>query len=129
MFALAHRLKPSSPGSTIRDFTARLGQLHRPLIERLTSLVAETAPEAEGSIKWGMPVYSAGRNVIYLEARARDHVSLGFFRGVDLEDPEGLLEGSGTALRHVKVASEEDIREDAFKALIRQAFDLAEDTD
>ncbi len=111
--------------TTIADFTARQGKLHRPLIERLAEIVETAAPEAEGSIKWGMPVYAAGRNVVYLEARARSHVSLGFFRGVDLEDPDGLLEGSGSALRHVKVASEEDIREEALRHLIRQAFDLA----
>ncbi|MFO7769020.1 MAG: DUF1801 domain-containing protein [bacterium] len=115
--------------TTIADFTARLGRLHRPLIERLDELVHRAAPEAEGTIKWGMPVYSAGRNVVFLEARARDHVSLGFFRGVDLEDPEGLLEGSGTALRHISVASAEDIREEAFRRLIREAFDRAKDLD
>ena len=38
----------------------------------------------------------------------RGQVNLGFFRGTSLDDPEGLLEGTGKAMRHVKVRSIED---------------------
>ena len=38
-------------------------------------------------------------------------------------DPEGLLEGTGKGMRHIKVRGPRDIRRDAFKALVRQAFD------
>lgn len=31
------------------------------------------------------------------------YVNLGFFYGASLTDPDGLLEGTGKALRHVKV--------------------------
>jgi hypothetical protein len=33
------------------------------------------------------------------------HVNVGFFRGAELADPEGLLEGSGKFMRHVKLSS------------------------
>jgi hypothetical protein len=33
----------------------------------------------------------------------RAHVNLGFYRGAALDDPNGLLEGTGKALRHCKV--------------------------
>ena len=33
------------------------------------------------------------------------HVNLAFNRGVDLPDPEGLLQGTGAAIRHVRVAN------------------------
>ena len=115
--------------TTISDFTARLGHLHRPLIERLARIVENAAPEAEGTIKWGMPVYSTGRNVVYLEARSREYVSLGFFRGADLDDPEGLLEGSGSALRYIRVSAPEQIPEEAIRQLVRQAFDRAQGRD
>ena len=31
------------------------------------------------------------------------HVNVGFFRGAELADPAGLLEGSGKSMRHVKL--------------------------
>ena len=51
----------------------------------------------------------------------RDHVNLMFPRGVDLKDPRGLLEGSGKAMRHVKMLSAGDVERPGIRALIRQA--------
>ena len=51
----------------------------------------------------------------------RDHVNLLFPRGVDLKDPGGLLEGSGKAMRHVKMVSASDVERPGVRALIRQA--------
>ena len=33
----------------------------------------------------------------------KNHVNVGFFRGAALDDPAGLLEGSGKRMRHVKL--------------------------
>lgn len=33
----------------------------------------------------------------------KDHVNVGFYHGADLNDPSGLLEGSGKRMRHVKL--------------------------
>jgi len=51
----------------------------------------------------------------------RDHVNLMFPRGVDLKDPEGLLEGSGKAMRHVKMRLCADVDRPGVRQLIRQA--------
>ncbi len=51
----------------------------------------------------------------------RDHVNLMFPRGVDLKDPKGLLEGSGKAMRHVKMRSAADAARPGVTQLIRQA--------
>ena len=51
----------------------------------------------------------------------RDHVNLLFPRGVDLKDPGGLLEGSGKAMRHVKMVSASDVERPGVRALIKQA--------
>src|SRR3989304_5545755 len=39
----------------------------------------------------------------------KEYVNLGFPRGVDLPDPEGLLEGTGKRARHVKITDAEII--------------------
>jgi hypothetical protein len=51
----------------------------------------------------------------------RDHINLMFTRGVDLKDPQGLLVGTGKAIRHVKMFTVDDVERPGVRALIRQA--------
>ena len=51
----------------------------------------------------------------------RNHVNLMFPRGVDLKDPKGLLEGSGKAMRHVKMLTPADVDRPGVRELITQA--------
>ena len=50
------------------------------------------------------------------------HVNVGFFRGAEIADPEGLLEGSGKFMRHVKLRSGEEVDVAALSALIDAAY-------
>ena len=50
------------------------------------------------------------------------HVNVGFFRGVELEDPMGLLEGTGKYMRHVKLRPGRDIDATALVRLIESAY-------
>jgi len=50
------------------------------------------------------------------------HVNVGFFHGFALEDPAGLLEGTGKRMRHVKLRRDAPIDSSALKALIRAAY-------
>ena len=49
------------------------------------------------------------------------HVNLGFNRGADLEDPNGLLRGSGKRIRHVRVESTEDLEPSHVRDFVRRA--------
>ena len=50
------------------------------------------------------------------------HVNVGFFRGAELDDPAGLLEGSGRFMRHVKLEPGRDVDAEALAALIEAAY-------
>ena len=50
------------------------------------------------------------------------HVNVGFFRGDALDDPEGLLEGSGRYMRHVKLRPNGPINHNALETLIDAAY-------
>ena len=65
---------------------------------------------------WGMAALSPYTN----------WVSLVFLRGVDLGDPDGLLEGTSAAVRHVKLRSTEQLaeRRGAIKRLLEGAARL-----
>ena len=50
------------------------------------------------------------------------HVNVGFFRGADLADPDGLLQGSGKSMRHVKLGPGREVDAAALSSLIRSAY-------
>jgi hypothetical protein len=52
----------------------------------------------------------------------KSHVNVGFFRGAEIADPEGLLEGSGRFMRHVKLRPELDVDAAALMKLIETAY-------
>jgi hypothetical protein len=98
------------------------------------------APEL-GAIarRWFLRMRSCGRDVREVmhdgcpTACARDaafgyvgvytaHANVGFFHGADLEDPTGLLQGSGKRMRHVKLKPGVDLDAAALEALIRAAY-------
>jgi hypothetical protein len=49
-------------------------------------------------------------------------VNVGFFRGAELEDPAGLLEGSGKYMRHVKLRPGSDTNPVALRTLVATAY-------
>jgi len=50
------------------------------------------------------------------------HVNVGFFRGADLADPNGLLQGTGRVMRHVKLRPEQSVDDSAVRRLIEAAY-------
>jgi len=50
------------------------------------------------------------------------HVNVGFFRGAAIADPDGLLEGTGKFMRHVKLSPERNVNAAALRKLIETAY-------
>jgi hypothetical protein len=50
------------------------------------------------------------------------HVNVGFFRGAEIADPDGLLEGTGKFMRHVKLRPDRDVDAGALRNLIETAY-------
>ena len=51
------------------------------------------------------------------------HVNVGFFRGAELPDPAGLLEGTGRFMRHVKLRPGREVDTRALRDLIANAYE------
>ena len=49
------------------------------------------------------------------------YVNLGFNRGAKLQDPEHILVGKGSSIRHVRIATAGDLRRPAVRRMIRAA--------
>jgi hypothetical protein len=54
-------------------------------------------------------------------APKKNYLNLYFMNGVDLTDPEHLLQGAGTRLRQVKIRKSDELNNKAFHALIGSA--------
>ena len=52
----------------------------------------------------------------------KGHVNVGFFRGAEIADPEGLLEGTGKFMRHVKLGPGRAVDATALRKLIGTAY-------
>jgi hypothetical protein len=52
----------------------------------------------------------------------RAHVNVGFFRGAEIGDAKGLLEGAGRFMRHVKLRPENHVDATALTRLIETAY-------
>ena len=50
------------------------------------------------------------------------HVTVGFFRGAEIADPDGLLEGTGKFMRHVKLSPDRHVDARALTTLIETAY-------
>jgi hypothetical protein len=108
------------PAAVERYILAQRPQL-RPLLRLLRKLIKDVLSNATEEVMWGQPCYRVGRQkVAYLHA-AGDHVNLGLFQGAELEDPKGLFEGTGKAMRHIKVRVPSDIKRRDFTTFLRQA--------
>lgn len=50
------------------------------------------------------------------------HLNVGFFRGATIADPDGLLEGTGKFMRHVKLRTGREFNAAALTTLIHTAY-------
>ena len=105
---------------TVDSWMAELEPPMREIAEALRDIILQAAPSLTESIKWNTPNYSRNGNVCYLAAN-KGHINLGFFNGVGLPNPDGLIEGTGAKMRHIKVRRLEDIRTEVFAALVQEA--------
>lgn len=81
----------------------------RPIATALRKIAFEIDPNACEVVRLGdrVATYGVGpRKMIDGYAYIlpyKSWVNLGFYQGVDLADPDGLLEGTGKKMRHVKI--------------------------
>lgn len=91
---------------------------------QLRKLVKKTLPKSKEAINpWHVPIFESHGPICYYMA-GKNHITLGFIRGTSLPDPEGLLEGTGKNLRHVKIKSADDLKQKGLRELLKSAAKL-----
>lgn len=108
----------------------------RPIVEAAIEMVKAVAPRAEEvayemappkskSMVWKLARYAVdGENVVGIGTLTA-HSMLYFYRGRELDDESGLLQGGGKEMRFIRLESPADVERPAVKRMVRQAFQLA----
>ena len=119
---------PDSTHGTFADVLASASTTLRPLCEHLRATIRELHPQCVEVVWPRQKIASFGvgpkkmtEHYCYLQLHAT-HVNLGFYRGAELPDPQRLLDGTGKALRHVKLTEVAAAGQAPVLALLRAAI-------
>jgi hypothetical protein len=93
----------------------------RDLVIKLDADTYEVPRPGEKAASYGVGPKKMSEAYVYIMP-LKDSVNLGFFHGANLEDPKGLLEGTGAKMRHVKIRLLTDVKSAEITALIRDAI-------
>jgi hypothetical protein len=118
---------PISP--ELEDFLSGFSQEAQGLALELRDQVLDLAPEAIEQIDVPAHMLAYGfaktyKHLICVIILQKNYVNFGFPRGVDLEDPEALLEGTGQKARHVKIYNVEDATAPGVLSLLKESIEL-----
>ena len=109
---------------SIDEYVASLGGDWRSeTVASLRRIVDAAGPDASSTIKWAQPVWESDGPFAYVKAFGRS-VNIGFWRGAELDDPTGILEGEGERMKHLTLREGDAIPADELSALVRQAISL-----
>jgi hypothetical protein len=110
---------------TVDSYIEGLEGWQRETAAKVREIVNHAAPTATEAVKWSQPVFESNGPFAYIKEHSKT-VNFGFWRGVDIDDPQGVLEGSGEKMRHVKLSGLDDIDEALFADFVKQAVMLNE---
>jgi hypothetical protein len=115
-----------SPSELIDARIVELGDWRGETLARIRDLIRQADPEVVEEWKWkGTPVWEHD-GIICTGETYKNYVKTTFAKGASLADPSGLFNSSleGNVRRAIDFHEGEEIDEDAFKALIREAVAL-----
>lgn len=118
--------KRADLGAPVDGFFAKQPPALRPILDELRAMVGDAAPEATSQIKWGMPFYSIGGEIVCALAGFKAHVNL-ILPGPPgtYPDPDARLDGDGKTGKHLKLRALEDLPRATVREWLRVAADRA----
>ena len=93
----------------------------------LRQIIRASSRELTEEVKWGFPCYTAGGKCVCGFMDMKTSVNFVLYRGAELDDPGGLIEGTGKLMRHVKLFTLKDIHKPAFTKFIKESIKLVKE--
>jgi hypothetical protein len=97
------------------------GELGR-IAQRWFEVMCDCGEDVRELLHDGHPTACVGDAAFACVNAFNAHVNVGFFRGAEIPDPVGLLEGTGRFMRHVKLWPERDVDATDLVKLIETAY-------
>lgn len=105
----------------ISNYIAKLGPIQTIIVKELRALIKSDFPQFKEEYKWSRPVYTLNdKDIAYILA-TQQGANFGLVTGAQLDDPKGLLEGTGKDMRHIKIHDLESLDREYIKQLVTQA--------
>lgn len=103
----------------VRNVPAKL----RPTLQAARKTIKAIAPSAKETAWRVWPIrYRLGDLYVVAVGNYPRWISIFLFRGGELDDPDGVLEGTGKLMRHIKLRDPKDASRPAVKRMLRRAF-------
>jgi hypothetical protein len=122
--------------STVSEQVKAVPPAVQPIVEAAIKVIRQASPGAEAisynsspprsrSMVWKLVRFaSGGENVVGVGTLTK-HSILFFYRGRELDDGSGLLQGGGKEMRFIRLETAADAERPEVKAMVRKAFKLA----
>jgi hypothetical protein len=121
--------------TTVAQQIARVPAATRPIVNAARRTVKAAAPGAKelayemakprsSRMMWKLVRYAAGDDQILAIGTFPTYATIFFYRGRELDDGSGMLEGSGKDTRFMRLRTTKDAAHPELKRLVRQAFAL-----
>jgi hypothetical protein len=99
----------------------------REIAVKAREVILSVMPDASEKVYpgWKVIQYGTGadmKSVFAAISPQRERVNLGLAHGAELPDPDGLLEGTGVGIRHLKLTSAEAAGSPAVRTLVQGAL-------
>ena len=102
------------------DSIKAIARAARALVIELLPAVHEVVWRQQRNVGYGTGPKKQTEHFCWISPASK-HVTFGFNYGAELSDPKGLLDGTGKLFRHVKLASIDDVKQPALRALVKAA--------
>jgi hypothetical protein len=102
----------------VSGFISQSPAEQREIMEEVRKIIHDTVKDVQEEFKWSRPVFRKASDFAYFKT-AKGYVTLGFFQSQKLDDPDGLLEGTGKDMRHIKLRKPEDVDTELLKKWVR----------
>jgi len=108
--------------SAVRPTVNAARRMVKAIAPKAKEVAYQSKPPRSKSAMWKLARYSVGdRNVAGIGAFST-YAGIFFYRGRELDDGSGLLQGSGKDARFMRLRSPADAERPALKRIVRKAF-------
>ena len=122
MTGKASAAKAAEGDEPVFAYIASLPQPQRSIAERVDALAANTLPNLQRAVKWGMAYYGVAGGWCFSSGAFIGHVKLMFIRGTEIKpEPPVTPIGMGKSTRGVELASVDDLDEHQVASWMKQA--------